>query len=256
MPDIKENIDIVSNFVKEYTTFHRWGTIAFKTKGVQNMNTSIKTGMLFLISLLVTVPFVGAETRYVSEELTITLRTGPGADRKIISLVRSGRAVQVVTPGNEWSEVLLSNGKQGWALTRYLTSKEPAAMTLARLQKQYAKITSDYEELKKRSTQLSSEGKGLAGELAQTQKALSKLTSEHETLKNDSKEFLALKTKYTKALKDSQAARDEANKLQDQYKDLYGNELNKGMLIGGGMILLGFIAGFILKRPKRRSPLL
>jgi SH3 domain protein len=161
-----------------------------------------------------------------------------------------------VTPGDEWTEVLLSNGKQGWALTRYLTNKEPASMTLARLQQQYTRMKNDYEALQKRSSQLSSEGKGLAGELAQTQKALSKLTSEHETLKNDSKEFLALKAKYSKALKDSQKAREEANKLQDQYKELYSNELNKGLLIGGGMIVLGFIAGFILKRPKRRSPLL
>ena len=220
------------------------------------MNTSIKTGMLILISLLLTVSFVGAETKYVSEELTITLRTGPGADRKIISLIPIGRAVEVVTPGNEWTEVQLSNGKQGWALTRYLTNKEPASMTLARLQQQHTRMKNDYETLQKRSSQLSSEGKGLAGELAQTQKALSKLTSEYETLKSESKEFLALKTKYSKALKDSQEARDKANTLQDQYKELYSNELNKGLLIGGGMIVLGFIAGFILKRPKRRSPLL
>jgi SH3 domain protein len=220
------------------------------------MNTSIKTGMLILISLLLTVSFVDAETKYVSEGLTITLRTGPGADRKTISMIPIGRAVEVVTPGDEWTEVLLSNGKQGWALTRYLTDKEPASMTLARLQQQYTRMKNDYEALQKRSSQLSSEGKGLAGELAQTQKALSKLTSEHETLKNDSKEFLALKAKYSKALKDSQKAREEANKLQDQYKELYSNELNKGLLIGGGMIVLGFIAGFILKRPKRRSPLL
>jgi SH3 domain protein len=220
------------------------------------MNTSIKTGMLILFSLLLTVSFVGAETKYVSEELTITLRTGPGADRKIISLIPIGRAVEVVTPGDEWTEVQLSNGKQGWALTRYLTNKEPASMTLARLQQQHIRIKNEYEALQKRSSQLSSEGKGLAGELTQTQKALSKLTSEYEALKNESKEFLALKAKYSKALKDSQEARDKANTLQDQYKELYSNELNKGLLIGGGMIVLGFIAGFILKRPKRRSPLL
>lgn len=220
------------------------------------MNISIKTGMLILFSLLLTATLVAAETKFVSDDLTITLRTGPGKDRKIISLIPIGRAVEIVSPGDEWTEVRLSNGKQGWSLTRYLTSKEPASMTLARLQQQFTKLSNDYESLKKRSSQLSTEGKGLAGELAQTQQALNKLTNEHDTLKNESKGFLELKAKYTKALKDSQKSRSEANKLQEQYKELYSNELNKGLLIGGGMIVLGFIAGFILKRPKRRSPLL
>jgi SH3 domain protein len=167
-----------------------------------------------------------------------------------------GRAVEVVTPGEEWTEVLLSNGKQGWALTRYLTDKEPASKVLARLQQKYARLFEEYESLKKKSTQLSSEGKGLAGELAETQKALSKLTNEHDTLKRESKEFLALKTKYSKALKESQNARKEADEIKEQYQELSYSELKAGILIGGGMIVLGFIAGYILKRPKRRSPLL
>ena len=220
------------------------------------MNKSIKAGMLILISLLLTATLVAAETKYVSEGLTITLRTGPGADRKIIAMLPVGRAVEVVTHGEEWSEVLLSNGKQGWVLTRFLTDEEPASMVLAGLQQKYARLSEEYEALKKRSTVLSSEGKGLAGELAETQQALSKLTNEHETLKKESKEFLALKAKYAKAVKESQAARKEADEIKEQYKELSYSEVKTGMLIGGGMIVLGFLAGYILKRPKRRSPLL
>lgn len=220
------------------------------------MNNMIKTGMLILIGLLLTVTLVAAETKYVSEDLTITLRTGPGADRKIISLLPIGRAVEVVTPGEEWTEVALSNGKQGWALTRYLTGKEPASVTLARLRQQYEKLAQDFDSLKKRSTQLSSEGRDLAGELTETQQALTKVTGELEALKNESKEFLSLKAKYKKALKEAKEARSQADELQEQYKELSYSEVKTGMLIGGGMIVLGFLAGFILKRPKRRSPLL
>jgi SH3 domain protein len=220
------------------------------------MNKSIKTATFILMGLLLTATLVTAETKYVSEGLTITLRTGPGADRKIISMLPVGRAVEVVTPGEEWTEVMLSNGKQGWALTRYLTAKEPASRVLARLQQQYARLSNDYDSLKQRSTQLSSEGKGLAGELAETQQALSKLTQEHETLIKESKEFLSLKAKYAKAIKESKQARTEADEIKEQYKELSYSEVKTGMLIGGGMIVLGFLAGYILKRPKRRSPLL
>lgn len=220
------------------------------------MNKSIKTAMLILIGLLLTATLVAAETKYVSERLSITLRTGPGANRKIISMLPVGRAVEVVTPGDEWTEVMLSNGKQGWALTQYLTDKEPAFKVLARLQQKYDRLSEEYESLKQKSTQLSSEGEGLAGELSETQQALSKLTQEHETLIKESKEFLSLKAKYAKAVKESQQARKEADEIKEQYQELSYSEVKTGMLIGGGMIVLGFLAGYILKRPKRRSPLL
>jgi SH3 domain protein len=225
-------------------------------KGVQNMKKSIRTVMLTLAGLLLTAALVAAETRYVSEKLTITLRTGPGTDRKIISVLPVGRAVEVVASGEEWTEVVLSNGKKGWVLTRYLTGKEPASRVLARLQQKYARLSEEYEMLQERSSKLSTEGKGLAGELVETQQALSKLTHEYETLKKDSKEFLALKTKYAKSLKSSKQAREEADEIKEQYKQLSYSEAKTGMLIGGGLIVLGFITGYILKRPKRRSPLL
>jgi SH3 domain protein len=231
-------------------------TTSFTAKGVQSMNKLIKTGVLVLTGLLFTATLVTAETRFVSEKLTITLRTGPGTDRKIISMLPVGRSVEVVTPGREWTEVVLSNGKKGWVLTQYLTGKEPASRVLARLQQQHARLSENFDTLQKRSSQLSSEGKGLAGELTETQQALSKLTHEYETLKQDSKEFLSLKTKYGKALKDSKQAREEADEIKEQYKQLSYSEVKNGMLIGGGLIVLGFITGYILKRPKRRSPLL
>jgi SH3 domain protein len=220
------------------------------------MKKSIKSAMLVLSGLFLTATLVCAETKFVSEKLTITLRTGPGTDRKIISMLPVGSAIEVVTPGQEWTRVKLPSGKKGWVLTRYLTAKEPASRVLARLQQKYARLSENYEILQKKSSQLSSEGKGLAGELAENQQALSKLTHQYETLKNDSKEFLTLKTKYAKSLKDSKQAREEADEIQEQYKQLSYSEVKNGMLIGGGLIILGFVTGYILKRPRRRSPLL
>lgn len=223
------------------------------------MNQSIKTVILTLLGLGMMVSLVAAETRYVAEGSggpTITLRTAPGSDRKIISLLPTGRALEVVTPGDDWTEVRTAGGKQGWALTRYLTPSEPAANTLARLQKQHATIKAKYQALQQQVGQMSSQGKSLSGDLASTQTALQKLTAEHETLKNESKEFLKLKAKYQKALKDANAARTKKEELEQELQSLYYSKVLRGMLIGGGLIVLGFITAWILKRPKRRSSLL
>jgi SH3 domain protein len=223
------------------------------------MNQSFKTAVLILLALVLTVASATAQTLYVAEGAsgpTITLRTGPGTDRKIVALLSTGRALEVVTPGDDWTEVRADGDKQGWALTRYLTNKEPAANVLARLENQYAQIKEKYQALQKQVGQMSSEGKSLSGDLASTQAALQKTTAEYEALKTESAEFLKLKAKYEKALKDANEARSTKETLEQELQALYNSQILKGMLIGCGLIVLGFVTAWIFKRPKRRSSLL
>ncbi len=215
-----------------------------------------KIGILVLMGLVLTAVSSAAETRYVTDDLTITLRTGPAKDRKIIAFPKAGTPMQVVNAGDEYTEVQLSNGKQGYVLTRFLTAQVPADIRLAQLEKKHATVVQRYEELKERASSLNTESRGLSGELSTTQKALDKLTAEHEKLKSESQEFLKLKAKYEKAVKSAADARARADKVDKELSQLYSSELNTGLLYGGGLIVLGFITGFIVKRPKRKSPLL
>jgi SH3 domain protein len=224
--------------------------------GESLMNNMTKIGILVLLSLLLATTTGFAETKYVTEDLTITLRTGPGTDRKIIAFPSAGDPLQVITPGDEYSEVMTPNGKQGYVLTRYLTSKEPPARVLARLEQQYKQIVEKYDALKQTSSQLSGNNQDLSGELSKTRKELEDLTAAHEALKAGSKQYLELKTKYSKAVKDAAEARSKADKAEKELQQLYSSQINTGLLYGGGLIVLGFITGFIVKRPKRRSPLM
>jgi SH3 domain protein len=224
--------------------------------GVLPMKRSSKSVVLILLSLLMFSTTAAAETKYVTEDLTITLRTGPGTDRKIIAFPAAGKALEVLTPGDEYTEVQMANGKQGWVLTRYLTDKEPAYLTLERLERRHAQVVEKYEALQQRASKLDTDGQGLATELAKTEKALNELTTAHETLKKESQEFLKLKASYQKALKDATDAKTRADQLDKELQQLYSSEINTGLLYGGGLIVLGFITGFIVKRPKRRAPLL
>ena len=55
-----------------------------------------------MILVLFSVPAL-AESKYISDTMKITLRTGPGKDRKIISLLSIGQKVDVLQPGDEWT---------------------------------------------------------------------------------------------------------------------------------------------------------
>lgn len=210
-----------------------------------------------MLTVLMLTTFVGmAETKFVSNNLAITLRTGPGNDRKIIAQPRVGTPLEVIQAGEEYSEVRTPSGKTGWVLSRYLTPKTPARMVLSKLQAEYAQVVEKYNALKQQAAQLDTTSKGLSGDLTATQKALDKLTTEHETLKKESQGYLKLKAKYEKAVKEATEVRARADKVDKELQQLYNSELNTGLLYGGGLIVLGFIVGFIVKRPRRRSPLM
>ena len=82
---------------------------------------SLKVGFwMVLIGLLILPAASVAETVYVSENFEITMRTGPGTDRKIISLVESGKALEILEKGEEWSKVRTINGKEGWVAREQL----------------------------------------------------------------------------------------------------------------------------------------
>jgi hypothetical protein len=71
-------------------------------------------------------------------------------DRKIISLVQSGKALEILEKGEEWSMVRTLNGKEGWVLNRYLTPSQPCAMVLDRVRQDYDVLAAKYEDLKEK----------------------------------------------------------------------------------------------------------
>ncbi|MFZ1984832.1 MAG: TIGR04211 family SH3 domain-containing protein [Desulfatitalea sp.] len=221
------------------------------------MNATIKTGViLLLLATWMGVTAAMAEVRYVSESCQIAVRSGPGTDRKIISLVSSGNEVELINEGGEWSEVRLPGGKEGWSLTRELTKELPSEVKLARMEKKLADTLTQSKELQQKMAEVATESKTVGSERAQTQDALHKTEAAYEALKKDSAEFLKFKANYDKNLKELGEARQKAEKFESELNRLGSSQLTEGFLYGGGLVIFGFIAGFILKRPKRRSPLM
>jgi SH3 domain protein len=114
---------------------------------------------MVLIATLILPAVSKADTVYVSEECEITMRTSPGNDRKIISMIKSGNAMEILEKGPEWSMVRIPSGKEGWVLNRYITTSQPSAMVLERVRKDYDVLAAKYKELKERFDRLDAQKK-------------------------------------------------------------------------------------------------
>ena len=89
-------------------------------------------GFPLLIVLMLTAVAASAQTRYVSDELTITLRTGPSTQNQILRNLTSGAAVEVLQelPDEGYTRVRTTDGTEGWVISRYLQTERIAAQRL------------------------------------------------------------------------------------------------------------------------------
>lgn len=211
---------------------------------------------IVLIGLFIPAAASVAETVYVTENFEITMRTSPGTDRKIISLVQSGKALEILEKGEDWSLVRTLNGKEGWVLNRYLTASQPCDMVLGRVRQDYDLLSAKFEDIKKKYDELNAQKKVADADLSQSRQDRDELSTAYETLKKDSSEFLKLKKLHQKMAADLDEEKTRSAKLDEENNQMKRNRIIQWVLTGGGIMLVGFFIGiFSSGRRKSRSSL-
>ncbi len=197
-----------------------------------------------------------AETRYVTDLLKLPLRTGASTEYKILALIESGQRLEIVEPGDSWSRVRLTNGKEGYVLNRYLVAQPTSAVRLEQLQSKYTALRQQATTLIEENSRFKEENKTFSSSLAGNEKALKKLDRDYKELKADSAEFLNLKKKYKEVSTQLAEQTKRATALDKELSGLEMNQYIKWFLAGSGVLLVGFIIGFSAKRGRRRPSLM
>ena len=222
------------------------------------MKQIILTGICLITLYTALIPVAYAETMYVGDIVKITVRTGPGTEHKIITMVKSGQQVEVLQPDIHWSEVLLKNGKQGWVLNRFLTTEKPCRLLLKSLEKQNKALSDrDGPSYQKMIEEFKAENARLKAELAEREQSLAACQKSYNMLRTESADFLALKSEHKNIRKQLATAKQKQkqselalHKIQNQRDILW-------VLCGAGILIVGFIIGcFSFRGGRRRSSLL
>ena len=197
-----------------------------------------------------------AETLYVTDELKLTLRSGPSTEHKILSVVESGQQVEMLEPGEDWSLVRTTGGKEGYVLTRYLMPDPTHNVRLEQLQNKHKALMQQAATLLEENTRLKKEGSELKSALDGNEKALKKLRIDYEKLKAGSAEYIELKEKYKTASGQLAEQTKRAEALDEELRAIEINQYIKWFLAGSGVLLVGFIVGFSARRQRRRPSLI
>lgn len=197
-----------------------------------------------------------AETKYVSDSIPLSFRSGPSFENKILKYLKPGQLMELLQPGEQWTKVRLADGKEGWVLSRYLADQPASRDMLDRLRVKHQSLTDQTDKLLEANEQLAVENKKLSAAVSDHEKALEALRKDFETLQSESAEFIELKKKYDEAASSLQDRNNRLVTLEEQVASMELNYTIKWFLAGSGVLVAGIIIGFISRRPRRRSSLL
>ena len=215
----------------------------------------MKQALSILSLLILLTGTVQAETRYVSDRLEITMRSGTSTSHGIVRMLRSGTPVEVLETDKQsgYSRVKTSSGKEGWVLTRFLMNGPAARDRLAEAEKRLAEL-----ELENRKMHTSMAA--LREEMSTVEKQRQDLDNEH---RNVSQELTEIKRTASSAL-----AIDSENKelksrmvalernlqtVQQENENLKDRTARDWFMVGAGVVLLGIIVGLIIPRIRWRK---
>jgi len=215
-----------------------------------------RTLAAFVLALLALT--VSAETRYVSDELEITLRQGESTSHRISAMLKSGTAVEVMSSNKAtgYSRVKTPGGKEGFVLTRLLTEEPSARDQLAALQSRLAtmetepaRLSAALEELREAHAALEAEHNNVLAEKTGLEQELAGIRQTAANAINIANERTDLQKRV------SSLSRRLAD-LEQENRELSNDTAQNWFLIGGGVLLGGLLLGLILpnlRLPRRKT---
>jgi SH3 domain protein len=212
--------------------------------------------LIFFLGLFSLPNTAWATNGYVTDSLKITLRTGPSIENKIISVLSSGEAVEVLGEEGDWYHVrLLDRGdrnKEGWLLRRYVMERLPWEKTAKTLERENRELSAKLSKLKEEWKEAVDREKTLAQDLGTNINTLKKLREEYKTLKLGSAEYVKLKGKYEKDLLSLEAAKKEIRRLNIEKERLGKSDRHMWFALGASVLFVGLIIGWAVGRKRRK----
>ena len=211
--------------------------------------------LILLFTLLVSTSLVIADTRYVVDELIITVRSGRTNSHQIVKLLHSGAKIDVLSEMEE-------NGKQyafiqagditGWVLSQYLSKTKIARDRIAAIEAKAEKISQQNATLKNQLKELRKENKSLTAQRDKLNSSAQNLDDELSKLKRVSARPLAIQ-KSNETLRVELATKtSEAKLLSEENANLKNREQRDWFITGAGVTIGSILLGIILTRIRWR----
>lgn len=220
------------------------------------MKLNIFPSALILPLMLVTQGAL-AQSRWVSDEFEVMLRTGPSTGNAIQLMVSSGTELEVLERDADsgYSRVRTPGGTEGWVLSRYLMS-EPSA------REQLKTLTGQLTNANSRGTSLNSQLAAIRSQYNTAERRIKALEGENQKLETELGEIKRTAANVLSINNQNKELRDQLNSadirvdtLEHENRGLMGQTKRYWFMSGALVLGIGIIMGLWLPRIRwqRRS---
>lgn len=193
-----------------------------------------------------------ADTRYVSDQLVITLRAGQGDQYRILRTLISGTRLEILEEQGEFARVRIANGEEGWVRTQYLLDAPTAKLVLKEVSDKLARYEQENKVLRQELSQLKQDHSALQQQAGTVEKEYKRLTQEHTNISQIAQRPMELDKENRQLRQEAEVITSELQTLRSENSKLKKNTTQQWFLAGGGVLLLGVLLGIILPKLRLR----
>lgn len=211
------------------------------------------TRLLGVALMMVAATAVG-QTLYVSDQLVITVRTGPSTENSIITNLVSGDVVEVLQANAEtgYTRVRIQSGVEGWVLGRYLVATPVSQDRLIIAESDLAEAQATVATLEGSVAMLAAELEVTGRRLEETETENASLTKELADLRAASENVLSIRDQNESLRRRLNERNEEAELLAIDNDRLRSRATRDWFVAGAGVLLAGIIVGLIAPGLRRR----
>ena len=213
--------------------------------------------LLLLCSVLSLPSLAQAETRYVTDIFKITMRSGESTSHKILRMLDSGMAIQVLStnPESGYSKISIGTA-EGYVLTRQLMNRPSARSQLANMQREIEALKAAPGELRTNLANLQKEHRKLSQAHKELKQVKNRQEQELQSIQRTASNAIRISNERNELRKQVADLTREAEDLKQENRDLSNEATRDWFLIGAGVIIAGILIGLILPHlrfQRRRS---
>jgi len=213
--------------------------------------------LLLLCSILLLPTLTQAETRFVTDIFKITLRSGESTSHKILRMIDSGTAVNVLAtnPESGYSKVRIG-ATEGYVLTRQLMNEPSARSQLANMHREIEALKAAPGELRSNLANLQKQYRELKQAHEELQQIKDRQEQELQSIQRTASNAIRISNERNELRKQVADLTREAEDLKQENRDLSNEATRDWFLIGAGVIVAGILIGLILPHlrfQRRRS---
>jgi len=225
---------------------------------------------LLIIASSIIVPSAEADTRYVGDQLIITLRQGKSTKHKILKTMETGTPVEVLEEDSSYLRVRTTDGTEGYVLRQYISSNPPKTQRIDELEIEKSVLQKKISGLEKTKNQLEMQLKEIQGKYDRgfsdlttkstdieqnLEQALNNeriITEKYNTLVAQAENVVEIAKERDQLFEDNKRLASGIKKLQGKNKKATDSRMIKWFLAGGGVFFFGWLIGKISRKKRSR----